>query len=100
MPMFNRITFNPDILGGKPCIKGTRISIEFILELAASGANRDDIVKAYPQLTADDVEEAMRFAASSLKNDVLISAEVSHFPRSHALRGNASSDALRHVLKD
>lgn len=75
--MFNRITSNPGVLNGKPCIRGTRISVEFILELVASGANRVDIVKAYPQLTAEDVDDALRYAAHFLKNEVLISAEVS-----------------------
>ncbi len=56
--MFERIVTNPAILAGKPCIKGTRISVEFLLELAASGASRDDIVSAYPRLTREDVEEA------------------------------------------
>jgi len=74
--MFTRIVCNPDVLGGKPCIKGTRISVEFILELAASGASRDDILRAYPHLIADDVEEAMRYAVHFLENDVLVSAEV------------------------
>lgn len=74
--MFDRISCNPAVLGGKPCIKGTRISVEFILELVASGASRDDILKAYPHLTAEDVEQALRYAAESLKNDVILTAEV------------------------
>ncbi len=47
------ITFNPEILNGKPIIKGTRISVEFIMELIASGASVDDIVKEYPHLPLD-----------------------------------------------
>lgn len=74
--MFNRIVSNPSVLGGKPCIKGTRISVEFILELAASGASRDDIVSAYPHLAAEDVEEALQYAAHFLKNEVVLAAEV------------------------
>ena len=74
--MFTRIVCDPEVLGGKPCIKGTRISVEFILELAASGASRDDILRAYPHLSAEDVEEAMRYAVHFLENDVLVSAEV------------------------
>ncbi|NLE59690.1 MAG: DUF433 domain-containing protein [Planctomycetes bacterium] len=58
--MFERIESNPGILGGKPCIKGTRISVEFILELVASGASRADILRDYPHLTAEDVEQAIR----------------------------------------
>lgn len=74
--MFDRIVCNADVLGGKPCIKGTRISVEFVLELAASGASRDDIVRSYPHLSPEDVEEALRYAAHFLENDVLVSAEV------------------------
>lgn len=74
--MFTRIVSDPAILGGKPCIKGTRISVEFILELFASGASRDDIIQAYPHLTAEDIEEALRYAAHFLDNEVLLTADV------------------------
>lgn len=74
--MFDRIVSDPGILGGKPCIKGTRISVEFILDLVASGGSRDDIVKAYPHLTPEDVEQAVRYAAESLKSDALLTSEV------------------------
>ena len=76
--MFDRIVSNTAVLGGKPCIKGTRISVELILELVASGAGRDDILRAYPHLTAEDVEQALRYAAEALKNDVVLTAEVDH----------------------
>jgi uncharacterized protein (DUF433 family) len=67
--MLDRITTDPAILGGKPCVRGTRISVEFILELLASGAAHAEIVTAYPQLTTRDVEAAVRFAAGYLRND-------------------------------
>lgn len=70
--MFDRIVSNPAILNGKPCIKGTRISVEFILELVAGGASAAEIVRKYPQVSAQDVEEAVRYAAESLKDDVII----------------------------
>ena len=75
--MFTRIVSDPAILGGKPCVKGTRVSVEFILELVASGASRDDIVRSYPQLKAEDVEEALNFAAQSLSNETIMIAEIS-----------------------
>ncbi len=68
--MFSRVVSNPGVLGGKPCIKGTRISVEFLLELIASGATRDQIVAKYPQLTPEDVEEAVRYASQFMKNEV------------------------------
>jgi uncharacterized protein (DUF433 family) len=75
--MLTRIISDPAIFGGKPCVKGTRISVEMILEWVASGASRDDIVKSYPQLTAEDVEEAIKFAAQSLSNETIMTAEIS-----------------------
>ena len=74
--MFDRIVCHPDRLGGKPCIRGTRISVEFILELFASGATREQILENYPQLAPEDIEQALRFAAETLKGDVVITAEV------------------------
>lgn len=61
--MFTHIAYNPEILSGKPHIVGTRLSIEFILELVASGATKDELLKTYPQLTAEAVEEALKYAA-------------------------------------
>ncbi len=74
--MFTHIAYNPEILSGKPHIQGTRLSVEFILELFASGATRDDVIKAYPQLTPEAVEEAIRYAAQSVKNEVLLDVKV------------------------
>lgn len=74
--MFDRIVSNPAILGGKPIIKGTRISVEFVLELIASGGSIADIVRNYPFLTEDDVRQAVSFAAQSLKNDIYLTAGV------------------------
>lgn len=54
------IVSKPGILGGKPCLSGTRISVEFLLELLASGASPQDIRKAYPQVTEEGLAAAMR----------------------------------------
>jgi uncharacterized protein (DUF433 family) len=72
MTIFPHIEANPAILGGKPCIKGTRISVEFILELVASGGSIDAIVKAYPHLSREGVQEAILYAAQFNKNEVLV----------------------------
>ena len=74
--MFDMITSDAAILGGKPIIRGTRISVEMILEWIASGASRDQIVTSYPHLTTEAVEQAIAYAASALKNDVVLTAEV------------------------
>ena len=75
--MFDRITFNPEILGGKPIVAGTRISVSLILEWIGSGATRDDIVRKYPQLTVEDVSQALAFAAEESRNEIYLTAEVS-----------------------
>jgi uncharacterized protein (DUF433 family) len=67
----DRITSNPEVLGGKPCIRGTRISVEFVLELLASGASNEDILRAYPHITAEGLTAAIQYAARALKNDVV-----------------------------
>ncbi len=61
-----------NILGGKPIIRGTRISVEFILELAASGMTIDDIVREYPFLKRDAVFAVLRFAADELKHEEIM----------------------------
>ena len=76
--MFQRIVSDPSVLGGKPCIRGTRISVEFILELIASGASRDDIIRGWPNLTTEDVEEAVLYAARFLKNEIVVNVELPH----------------------
>jgi uncharacterized protein (DUF433 family) len=74
--MFTHIAYNSEILSGKPHIRGTRLSIEFILELFASGATRDDVLKTYQQLTPEDIEEALKYAAQAIKNEVLLDVKV------------------------
>lgn len=68
----NRITYNPKILGGKPIINGTRISVEFILELLASGMTAEEIVKEYPQLSKRDILAALDYAAKTIKHEELV----------------------------
>jgi uncharacterized protein (DUF433 family) len=71
-----RITANPKILGGKPIIKGTRISVEFILELLASNVSEDEIIEDYPHIKKDDIHACLRFAADSFKNDIYFELEM------------------------
>ncbi|OFW06355.1 MAG: hypothetical protein A3H96_22240 [Acidobacteria bacterium RIFCSPLOWO2_02_FULL_67_36] len=58
---------DPKILGGKPCVHATRLSVEFLLELAAGGATQEQILAQYPQLTQDGLAAAFRYAADVLK---------------------------------
>jgi uncharacterized protein (DUF433 family) len=74
--MFDRIVSDPGILAGKPHIRGTRISVAMILEWLASGGTTVAIVEAYPHLAPADVEQAVRYAARFLENEVVVTAEV------------------------
>lgn len=66
---FPNIERNPEILGGKPVIKGTRISVEFILECLHHGASVSEILKHYPRLTESSVQEAISYAIEALRHD-------------------------------
>jgi uncharacterized protein (DUF433 family) len=70
-----RITVNPKILGGKPVIKGTRISVEFILELLASNVAEEEILQDYPHLAREDIHACLKYAARCLKNEIYIDLE-------------------------
>ncbi len=59
---------------GKPCIKGTRITVELILEKLAGGADFDYLLQAYPRLTIDDIREAIAYAHAVLTNEKIIEA--------------------------
>lgn len=65
----NLIVSDPQILGGKPCVRGTRLSVEFLLELAASGASQEQILAQYPQLMPDGLAAAFQYAADALKGE-------------------------------
>lgn len=71
-----RITSDPAILGGKPIIAGSRISVEVILEWMASGASREDILKAYPFLKNADLDAAFEYAAGAMKNEIHVALPV------------------------
>lgn len=61
---FEYITSNPKILGGKPILKGSRISVELVLEWIANGSNVAEIIKEFPQISAEAVKEAILYAAA------------------------------------
>ena len=64
---FDRITTDPDIMGGVPCIRGLRIPVATVLGMAADGMTRDEIIADLPDLTADDIAEALRYAAEAVR---------------------------------
>ena len=70
-----RIVVNPRILGGKPIIEGTRISVEFILDLLASDVSEEEILEDYSHLTKEDIRACLRYAARSYRNEVYLELE-------------------------
>lgn len=68
----DRIIVDPDILIGKPIIKGTRISVELILDRVADGWSVEDIQNAYPHLTREDVLAALSFASELFKEEKFV----------------------------
>jgi uncharacterized protein (DUF433 family) len=65
----SRITVDPEILAGKPIIKGTRIPVELILDLLANGWTTEEILENYPQLKKEDIIAALKYAAQVLKEE-------------------------------
>lgn len=65
----DRIVTDPDILVGKPTIKGTRISVELILGWLANGWTHEQVIEAYPHITNEDIHAALAYAAERLRED-------------------------------
>ncbi len=72
MSEFKNIVADPEILNGKPCVKGTRISVELILEWLATGGTSETIAAKHPLLTDELVKKAILYAARFAKNEILI----------------------------
>lgn len=72
MIKMDRITFNPEILNGKPIIRGTRISVDFILELLSSGMSIEGILKEYKHLKKEDILAALDYAAKTIKHEEIL----------------------------
>lgn len=67
MPAFDRISLDPDVMGGKPCIRGIRVTVGTILGLLASGHTEEEILKAYPYLEKEDIRAALAYATWRVK---------------------------------
>ena len=68
---FNRITTNPNQMGGVPCLRGLRIPVATIVALIAEGQTTQDILVLYPDLEAEDIREALLFAAEAVRERAL-----------------------------
>jgi uncharacterized protein (DUF433 family) len=66
--MFDRITFDPLVMGGRACIHGMRITVALIVNLVANGMSREDIIREYPDLDSEDIRQSLQYA-SALANE-------------------------------
>jgi len=64
---FARITIHPNQMGGVPCIRGLRIPVATVVAMVADGMNQDEILKAFPDLVAEDIHEALLYAAEAVR---------------------------------
>lgn len=72
MTLADRITLSPDVMQGKPVIRGTRITVDLILRKLAEGASEADILDAYPHLTVEDVRAALAYAADTVSHETIL----------------------------
>ena len=63
MDLLSRITHDPEVMGGRPCIRGLRVTVGTVVGLLASGHAVDDILQAYPYLEKEDIQAALSYAA-------------------------------------
>lgn len=74
MSELNRITVSPDICGGRPCLRGTRVRVKDVLDMLAAGVSRADILDDYPYLEDGDITAALEYAARQADHTVLRAA--------------------------
>ena len=70
-PTFDRITVEPGKCGGKPCVRGMRITVRRVLEILATHSDREEIFREYPFLEEEDLQQALRYAAASVDEELV-----------------------------
>ena len=70
-PLLSRISADPNVCFGKPCIRGTRIWVSLILENLAEGTSQTELLKVYPQLKAEDIRAALAYGAEATRERVV-----------------------------
>lgn len=63
MEAISRITFDPEVMGGKPCLRGMRVTVGLIVGMVAAGRSKEEILALYPYLEAEDIKQALSYAA-------------------------------------
>ncbi len=72
--LLKRITFNPNLCGGRPCIRGMRIRVKDVLEMLAAGATQQDILHDFPYLETEDLRACLEYAAAQVDHPVISGA--------------------------
>ncbi len=72
---FDRITVDPNIMDGKPCIRGMRIQVSSVLNLFANGMSSEDIIEAYPYIEPEDISQCLQYAAWLVEDRIELVAE-------------------------
>ncbi len=68
--MFDRITFDPQIMAGRACIRGMRITVALVVNLVANGMTAEEILREYPRLESEDIRQALQYAASLANEEI------------------------------
>ena len=71
MPQFDRITSDPAVLSGQPCIRGMRLTVRRVLEAMSIYPDRDELFAEYPELEEEDLRQALEYAAANLEDQVI-----------------------------
>lgn len=71
VPGFDRITVEPGKMGGRPCIRGLRFTVDRVLSILATHSDREEIRAEFPELEDEDIKQALEFAAACLKDEIL-----------------------------
>ena len=74
MEQVARITVDPNMCGGRPCIRGLRVRVKDVLEMLASGMTKEDILRDFPYLEADDISASLEYAAKQVDHPILQAA--------------------------
>lgn len=69
--MFDRITFDPQIMRGRACVRGMRITVSLVVNMVANGMSTEEILKEYPDLEAEDIRQALQYAAFLTQEEIL-----------------------------
>lgn len=94
MRAIDRITLDPDVMGGKPCVRGMRVTVGTILGLLAAGHSEDEILRAYPYLEREDIRAALSYATWRVCDVLLESIWLSRDPRLDQYKESLQSGAL------